>query len=37
MKHIKLFEDVWEDLNFKKLGNDVRYFLTDLKDEGFKI
>ena len=37
MKHIKLFEDVWETLNFRKLNNDIKYFVTDLKDEGFKI
>lgn len=37
MKHIKLFEDVWETLNFRKLNNDIKYFVTDLKDNGFKI
>lgn len=37
MKHIKLFEDVWETLNFRKLSNDLKYFVTDLKDNGFKI
>lgn len=37
MKHIKLFEDVWETLNFSKLNNDLKYFVTDLKDNGFKI
>ncbi len=37
MRYIKLFEDVWEELNFRKLSNDVKYFLTDLKDDGFKI
>ena len=37
MKHIKLFEDVWDTLNFSKLNNDLKYFVTDLKDNGFKI